>query len=87
MARLTYKKRMKLPSSVFVFPKERRYPINDINHARSALAMVARFGDANEKKRVRTAVYRRYPELKIRAEKRNGGSKKRTGKKIRRSSS
>lgn len=87
MARLTYKKRKALKSSSFVFPKERRYPIHDINHARSALSMVARFGDTNEKKRVRAAVYRRYPELKIRAEKRNGGSKKRIRKKTRRSSS
>ena len=76
MARLTYKKRKSLKSTSFVFPRERRYPIHDINHARSALAMVARFGDAAEKKRVRTAVYRRYPELKIRAQKRNAGSKK-----------
>jgi len=86
MARLTYKQRKALKPSCFVFPKERKYPIHDINHARSALSMVARFGDGNEKKRVRAAVYRRYPELKIRAEKRNGGSKKRTGKKTRRSS-
>jgi len=63
------------------YKKERRYPIHDINHARSALAMVARFGDAAEKKRVRTAVYRRYPELKIRAQKRASGSKKRIRKK------
>ena len=57
MARLTYKKRKALKSSSFVFPKERRYPIHDINHARSALAMVARFGDSAEKKRVRTVVF------------------------------
>ena len=71
MAKLTYQKRKALKSSSFVFPKERRYPIMDINHARSALAMVARFGTPNEKKKVRTAVYRRYPELKIRFIKRN----------------
>ena len=83
MARLTYKKRKSLSSKSFVFPKERRYPIHDINHARSALAMVARFGDVLEKKRVRAAVYRRYPELKIRAEKRNVRQKKRPGTKKR----
>tara|TARA_X000000950_G_scaffold232704_1_gene281844 strand:- start:1615 stop:1872 length:258 start_codon:yes stop_codon:yes gene_type:complete len=84
MARLTYKKRKALPAGVFVFKKERRYPIHDINHARSALSMVARFGDEKEKKKVRAAVYRRYPELKIRKIQRDGIRKKsRKGKKVR----
>jgi hypothetical protein len=64
MAKLTYSERENLPSSAFVFPSERRYPIHDINHARNALARVAAFGTPEEKAKVRSAVYRRFPELK-----------------------
>lgn len=65
MAELTSKKRAALQSSSFVFPKERRYPIHDISHARSALSRVAQHGTPEEKARVRAAVRRRYPSIKI----------------------
>ena len=64
MSQLTYKQREKLPSSDFVFPKDRRYPIQDIEHARNALARVSQFGSPEEQAKVRAAVYSRYPELK-----------------------
>jgi hypothetical protein len=48
----------------FVFPKEKRYPIHDISHARNALARVSQFGTPEEKAKVRAAVYRKYPSLK-----------------------
>ena len=38
MSKLTYAQRKSLPSSAFVFPKERKYPIHDIQHGRHALA-------------------------------------------------
>jgi hypothetical protein len=38
MARLTAEQRRRLPSSAFVYPRERRYPIHDVAHARNALA-------------------------------------------------
>lgn len=58
--KLTSKKRNSLPSSAFVFPKERQYPIHDINHARNALS---RSSGKPEEGAVRRAVYARYPEL------------------------
>jgi len=38
MAKLTYAQREDLPKGDFVFPKTRRYPIEDAQHARDALA-------------------------------------------------
>jgi hypothetical protein len=38
MTKLTYEKRKELPKGDFVFPKTRRYPIEDAAHARDALA-------------------------------------------------
>ena len=39
MTKLTYEERKELPKSEFVFPKTRRYPIEDAAHARDALAL------------------------------------------------
>lgn len=36
MAKLDTKERNKLPKSEFALPKERKYPINDKNHAENA---------------------------------------------------
>lgn len=38
MAKLTSKKRNKLPDSDFALPKERKYPVNDKAHAKNAKA-------------------------------------------------
>ncbi len=62
--KLTTKSRDNLPSSAFAIPSERAYPIHDLNHARNALARVSQHGSDEEKKKVRAAVYRKYPELK-----------------------
>ena len=63
MAKLSAKKRGNLSKSSFAIPEERKYPINDIAHARNALARVAQHGSPSEKKRVRAAVRRRYPSI------------------------
>jgi hypothetical protein len=68
MAELTYGARKKLKRGSFVFPGKRRYPIHDIAHGRNALARVSQFGSAGEKRRVRAAVYKKYPGLKARKE-------------------
>lgn len=60
---LTTKARNKLPDSDFALPG-RKYPIENLSHARNALSRVSQFGSPSEKKAVRAAVYRRYPELK-----------------------
>jgi hypothetical protein len=62
---LTTKKRKELSSSDFVFPKERRYPIPDISHARNALARVAQYGTPEEKRKVRSAVRSRFPSIEV----------------------
>lgn len=63
LAKLTTKKRKDLPKEDFVFPEERRYPIHDRAHAINALARVAQHGTPEEKKKVRAAVCRKYPDL------------------------
>jgi hypothetical protein len=63
MAKLSYKKRKKLSKKSFAEPGSRKYPINDINHARNALARVSQFGSSSEKARVRAAVHKKYPSI------------------------
>jgi hypothetical protein len=38
MAKLTSKRRSKLPAATFALPEERKYPINDKAHAQNAKA-------------------------------------------------
>lgn len=67
---LTPSSRKHITKLHFVFPEERRYPIHDLAHARNALARVSQFGTTEEKNKVRTEVYKKYPALKERAMKR-----------------
>ncbi len=62
MAELTAKKRNALPDSAFALPG-RRYPIHDEAHAQNALVRVSQHGTPEEKKKVRAAVHRRYPNM------------------------
>jgi hypothetical protein len=63
MPKLTTKKRKSIPKKSFAEPKERKYPIEDKAHARNALARVSQFGSAEEKKKVRSAVKKKYPGI------------------------
>lgn len=63
--RLTYRERENLPASAFVFPKERKYPIPDLAHARNALARVSQHGTSEEKKKVRAEVRKRFPQIDV----------------------
>ena len=54
-----------LPDSAFVFPKDRKYPIPDENHARDALSRVSANGTDAEKKAVRAAVHKKFPAIEI----------------------
>ena len=65
MARLTAAKRRRLRKTSFVYPSRRAYPINDRAHARAALARVAQHGTPAQKRKVRAAVHKRYPTMKI----------------------
>jgi hypothetical protein len=62
--KLSSKDRKALADSDFVFPKERKYPIPDIAHARNALARVAQNGTPSQVKAVHAAVYKKFPSLK-----------------------
>jgi hypothetical protein len=62
MAKLTSAKREDLPKGDFVFPKTRRYPIEDAAHARDALA---RSSGKPEHAAVVAAVKRKFPEIGI----------------------
>lgn len=60
---LTSQGRNDLSDKSFALPKERKYPIHDVIHARNALSRVSQSGTAAEKKKVQEAVYARYPSL------------------------
>lgn len=62
MAELTSASRNKLPDSSFALPN-RRYPIHDESHARNALSRVSENGSPEEKRKVRAAVHRKYPNI------------------------
>ena len=71
---LSAKERRALPDSDFALPGKGKgpqgkqagsYPIPDKEHARMALAMVAKHGTAEEKAKVRAAVERKFPGIKV----------------------
>lgn len=62
MARLTSKQRNALPASDFVFPKQRKFPIENKSHARDAESRAGAKGGTVEKK-VRAAVHRKFPSI------------------------
>jgi hypothetical protein len=61
MAVLSAAARRKLPSSAFVYPSTRSYPIHDLAHARNALS---RSAGQPEEATVKAAVYKKYPALR-----------------------
>lgn len=65
MAVLSSKSRKRMKPSSFAIPGKRKYPINDVKHARNALARVAQHGSAAEKAKVRRAVKRKFPSIAV----------------------
>ncbi len=65
--KLTTKARKSLPKSDFAVPGKApasgSYPVNDANHARAALSMVARFGSPSEKAAVHAKVAAKFPGI------------------------
>ena len=61
---LSTKDRKKLPKKSFALPGKRKYPIPDKSHARNALSRVEQNGSKDEKKKVRSAVFKRFPSLR-----------------------
>jgi Family of unknown function (DUF6582) len=66
MAKLTSGGRKRMASSSFAIPSKKKYPINDLSHAKNALARVSAHGTPAEKAQVRRAVTKKYPSLKKR---------------------
>lgn len=64
-ADLTASSRAQIDDKNFVFPKERKYPIHDKDHALAALGMVGMHGTPDEKSKVHAAVHARYPGLTV----------------------
>lgn len=70
MAKLNARGRKQVKKSNFASPKgvgdnpsKDMYPIHDLKHARNALARVSQHGSEAEQRRVRRAVYKKYPSL------------------------
>jgi hypothetical protein len=81
MAKLTTKQRKSMSKSQFAIPEDRAYPINDRAHAANALARVSQHGSPEEKRRVRAAVKRKYPDMPSVADKNKEKKKGRKKKK------
>lgn len=62
MGKLTTKARKAIPGGEFALPG-RRYPIEDKNHARNALARVSQHGSSAEKATVRRRVKEAFPSI------------------------
>jgi hypothetical protein len=69
---LSERARAQLPASDFVFPKERRFPINDEFHGRLALIYVMSPSHAASREKVVKTVLSRYPALRSFWEARGG---------------
>jgi hypothetical protein len=69
MAKLTAKKRNALPSSTFAGP-DRSYPINNMSHARNALARASQHASAGLKAKIRAKVHSKFPGIKMHDESR-----------------
>ena len=65
MASLTYSQRKKLPTSSFVFPEERAYPLDTEARARNALARASQNESGARLAKIVRAVQRRYPNIDI----------------------
>ena len=63
MAVLKAAKRNQLPASSFAGP-DRSYPVNNMSHARNALARVSQHGTAALKAKVRAKVHKKFPGIK-----------------------
>jgi hypothetical protein len=72
MSKLTKEERDRLPDSDFAIPEAREYPIHNEEHAKAALGEVAANGTPTEKRLVRRAVFKRYPQIDQAQEERRG---------------
>ena len=64
-APMSRQQRDQLPSRDFVFPRQRRYPIQDVNQARLALTYAMAPSNRDARYEVMFRVFHRYPELAV----------------------
>lgn len=76
MAKMTAKKRKRLPKTSFALPGKRKYPVDTKARARNALARVTQHGTPAEKKAVKAKVRKRYPSIAVAGKKASGGKRK-----------
>ncbi len=62
--KLTTAQRKKIPTSEFGL-SGRRYPLNDPNHARNALARASQHATPEEQAEIKRKVHAEYPSIKI----------------------
>lgn len=62
MSKLSTDKRNNLANGTFALPG-RRYPINDENHARNALARASQFATPLEQELIKRKVHQKFPEI------------------------
>jgi len=71
---LSYGERQRMPKGDFALPGKGggpkgkqggSYPIPDISHARNALARISQFGNPAQKRKVRAAVAKKFPSIKM----------------------
>lgn len=77
MAALTTERRKSLGSNQFVFPQTRAYPIDTAARARNALSRGSQNASPEQLAKIKAAVSRRYPGIKI-----AGLMKKKRGKNV-----
>jgi hypothetical protein len=75
VAKLTAKTRNALPKSSFALPGQRKFPVQDKNHARNALSRAGAIGGSTEAT-VRAKVHSKYPTI---GKMHNGGTVKADG--------
>lgn len=63
MAKLSAAKRNNLPASTFAGP-DRSYPINNLSHARNALARASQNAGPALKAKIRAKVHKKFPGIK-----------------------
>jgi hypothetical protein len=61
--KLTTEAREHISKKNFAEPGKKKYPIEDKNHARNALARVSQHGSPAEKAQVRAKVHAKYPDI------------------------
>ena len=63
--KMTAAKRKRMAPKSFGLPKQRKYPLDTIGRARSALSRVSQHGSSSEQAQVRAAVRRKYPSIRV----------------------